>query len=95
MLHDISLGGLAVSLAEIAIASGVGFELSVEDWHHLLSEAPHRFVVVSHEEPDAGDVSRWHIGTMGGDRCDFGRHGSVSLAEATAVWRDALPRRMG
>ena len=86
---------MAVALAEIAIASNIGFELEITDWHHLFSEAPHRFIVVSHEPPETGDVPRWHVGEMGGDRLDFRRHGSVSLAEAANVWRQALPRRMG
>jgi hypothetical protein len=34
------------------------------------------------------------LGVVGGDHIDFGRHGSVSLAEATKVWRNALPRRL-
>ena len=46
----------ATALAEIAIASGIGFELEITDWHHLFSEAPHRFIVVSHDPPETGDV---------------------------------------
>ncbi len=95
VLHDVSLGGVAVALAEIAIVSEIGFELEVRDWHHLFSEAPHRFLVVSHDEPDTGDVAKWRLGTVGGDQLDFGRHGTVSLDEAAHVWRHALPRRLG
>ncbi|MGA7226671.1 MAG: phosphoribosylformylglycinamidine synthase subunit PurL, partial [Acidimicrobiia bacterium] len=45
VLHDVSDGGLAVTVAEICIASGVGAELiemTAEEW---LCEDPHRFVV--------------------------------------------------
>ena len=94
VLHDISLGGLAMSLAEIAIKSGIGFVLDVDDWRHLFSEAPHRFVAVADEVPDTGAVAKWRVGVIGGDRLDFGRHGSVSLAAAEQVWRQAFPRRM-
>ena len=34
------------------------------------------------------------IGTMGGDHIDFGQAGSIALAEATEIFRNALPRRL-
>ena len=37
VLHDISTGGLAVALAEICIASGIGADISYDDWRSLFS----------------------------------------------------------
>jgi phosphoribosylformylglycinamidine synthase len=96
VLHDVSSGGLAVAVAEICIRSGVGAILAVDDWRELFDESPHRFVAVLPDGADPTDtVPARRIGTIGGDRIDFGRHGSVPLTDATGAWRDALPRRMG
>ena len=95
VLHDISIGGLGITLAEIAIQSDCGFTIDELDWSQLWSEAPHRFVAVC--EPGAMPelaVPAKHIGTMGGTRLEFKGHGSASLNEATQTWREALPRRM-
>ena len=40
------------------------------------------------------EVAAERIGVMGGDCLEFGRHGSLGLAPATATWREAIPRRM-
>ena len=36
-LHDVSAGGLAMALAEVAIASAVGATIRYTDWRHLFS----------------------------------------------------------
>jgi phosphoribosylformylglycinamidine synthase len=96
VLHDISSGGAAVAIAEIAMRSGVGARLTHVDWRRWLTESPHRFIAVVPPgfDIDAGEVAAERIGVMGGDRLDFGRHGSLGLAPATATWREAIPRRM-
>jgi phosphoribosylformylglycinamidine synthase len=96
VLHDVSSGGVAVALAEICIASGVGVALHNGDWEYWLSEAPHRFLAVVPSGFDLGvdGIPHRKLGVMGGDRIDFGRHGSLALAVAAAVWRDAIRRRM-
>ena len=96
VLHDVSAGGVAVALAEICIRSGVGVAVEDTEWELLLDEAPGRFLVVAPMETDLGidDVPIRRIATMGGDRIDFGNHGSVALDEAAEVWRMAIPRRM-
>ncbi len=96
VLHDVSAGGLAVALAEIAIKSGIGFTTPELDWSELWSEAPHRFVALFEpgNSPNLA-VPATQIGTMGGDTLDFGEHGSLGLVAATETWRNALPRRMG
>ena len=96
VLHDVSSGGIAVAVAEICIASGVGAKLDDGDWQSWLSEAPHRFLAVlpAGELPEVGDVPAREIGTLGGTEISFGRYGSAPLDIATRAWRDAIPRRM-
>jgi phosphoribosylformylglycinamidine synthase len=96
VLHDVGSGGIAVAVAEICIASGIGTELDNGDWRAWLSESPHRFLAVlpAGETPDVGDLPARILGTMGGDHISFGRHGAAPLDLATRTWRDAIPRRM-
>jgi phosphoribosylformylglycinamidine synthase len=46
-VHDVSAGGLAVALAEMAARARVGCVLEVEDPAELFSELPSRFVVAT------------------------------------------------
>ncbi|MDJ0790442.1 MAG: phosphoribosylformylglycinamidine synthase subunit PurL [Acidimicrobiia bacterium] len=94
VLHDISSGGLAVALAEIAIASRCGLTVDTMPGPELFDETPLRFVAVTHDdELDTNEPHR-RIGTMGGDVLDFGDAGRIDLAEATELFRNALPRRL-
>lgn len=104
-LHDISDGGLAVAVAEIAIASGVGARVDYSDWRHLFSEDPHRFLFASdpgHRErieelAAAVGASVTRIGEFGGESLVFdrgARRDIVDLAEAGKAYREALPRRL-
>ena len=94
VLHDVSTGGLAVALAEIAFRSGIGFTIDGIDTASLLDETPLRFVVVG--PGDGLDTVEPHrrIGTIGGGDLDFGEAGTIALDEAEAIWRNALPRRL-
>ena len=94
VLHDISNGGLAVSLAEVAMASSVGFTVEGVLGPELFDETPLRFVAIAHgDNLDTAEPHR-RIGTMGGDVLDFDSAGSISLTEARDIWANALPRRM-
>jgi phosphoribosylformylglycinamidine synthase subunit PurL len=91
VLHDISDGGLAVALAEICIASGVG---AAVDAAHPFSEDPHRFLVVaspgSVELPE--EIAR-RVGVIGGT--DVSINGSVlSLDRGADAWHHALERAL-
>ena len=91
VLHDISDGGLAVTIAEICIASGVGARLDTADPTILFSEDPHRFVAVIAQggvELPAELAKR--LGTIGGDRLVFDSH-CFELSEIAKSWHDALP----
>ena len=97
VLHDVSAGGLIVAIAEICIRSSVGVKLEECDAALMLDEAPSRLVAVTSAGFDLGidDVPTRHLGVIGGDWIDQGQKHLMSVAEATAVWRDAIPRRMG
>jgi phosphoribosylformylglycinamidine synthase II len=91
VLHDISDGGLAVALAEICIASGVGATVTAE---HPFSEDPHRFVAVA--DPGSldlpADLARV-IGEIGGG--DIVINGAPApLADCADTWHHALERAL-
>ncbi len=94
VLHDISTGGAAVALAEIAIASRVGIMIEGVSGVDLLDETPLRFLAVSYGDELDTSVPHTRIGTVAGDTIDFGEAGAIALVEATSIWREALPRRM-
>jgi phosphoribosylformylglycinamidine synthase len=97
-IHDVSGGGLGVALAELAVRSGVGVQVSgVADHHELFTEAPSRVVVcttraseVLSRAADAG-VGFRVLGTAGGSRITIDDLVDLDLAEATAAWRGHLP----
>jgi phosphoribosylformylglycinamidine synthase II len=105
--HDCSDGGLAVTLAESALAGNAGFavELPGDIPAHiaLFSESASRAVVtVSPEkaavfEVLAGDhrVPHARLGETGGPRMVFGDAFEVAVAEARRIHEGALPRLLG
>ena len=54
-VHDVSGGGLAVALAEMAAAAGTGCTVDLDDAAELFTELPSRFVVAT---GDAGRAVR-------------------------------------
>jgi phosphoribosylformylglycinamidine synthase len=95
-LHDISDGGLAVAIAEICIASGVGARVLFDDLRRLFTEDPHRFLIVMAPGTTKlpGDFAR-RVGTVEGTTITFGKdRASVSLDEARKAFGQAIPRRM-
>jgi phosphoribosylformylglycinamidine synthase len=99
-VHDVADGGLALCLAEMALASGVGFEVSGIDGHaELFSEAPSRVVLcVAPEQVDgvrtaaaAAGIPIASLGRAGGDRLVVDGLVDMALVEATSQWRQALP----
>jgi phosphoribosylformylglycinamidine (FGAM) synthase-like enzyme len=78
LAHDAAEGGLAVALAEAAIFSGVGAEVSLPgDELELFGEGGGRIVVATAESPG---LTR--IGTVGG-----GTVLGIPLTELAAAWR--------
>ncbi len=98
--HDVSMGGLAVCVAEMSFGRSVGFEAARKlDFVELFSESNTRWVVELPESLAEGYVEFFRakglraeiIGYSGGERLDFGTF-SVELDEADKAWRDGLSR---
>ena len=96
-IHDISDGGLAVAIAECAIAGNIGCETNVEHLRErgaqpteaLFGEGPGGFLV-SGDRATLEDLGAVLIGTVGGDQISIGagdRSLSITLAEAERAWR--------
>jgi phosphoribosylformylglycinamidine synthase len=95
--HDVSDGGLAVALAECAIAGGIGCEVDLQPLRErgcspedaLFGEGPGGFLV-SGDRANLKELGAVLIGTGGGDQVSIGagdRSLSITLAEAERAWR--------
>jgi phosphoribosylformylglycinamidine synthase len=101
-VHDVSDGGLGVALAEMAVRSGVGFELdagAVADHRELFSESPSRVVVcVDPSRVDevvtrasAAGIPVTALGTATSDRLVIPNLLDVSVATAKSASESAIP----
>jgi phosphoribosylformylglycinamidine synthase len=99
-VHDISEGGLALALAEMAVRSNVGFQVKAAD---VLGESPSR-VVVSVSAEQLREVHRRHVdasvdgvllGEAGGNRLVIEGVVDVALSDAVDAWRRRLPDALG
>jgi len=106
-VHDVSDGGLAVALAEMAIAGEVGFKVELNFDSCTPAEAcfaePASVVVCSVDPQEtaavcglaaAAGVRARVVGVAGGNRLIAKGAFDVALADATHAWRDALPNLM-
>jgi phosphoribosylformylglycinamidine synthase len=102
-LHDVSEGGLAVALTEMALRSGIGYRVAGVQGHQaLFSESASRVVVCAEPEPAqaifrqaaAAGVPASFLGGSGGDRLVVDGLLDISLAEAEAAWRGAIPEAL-
>ena len=98
-IHDASEGGLAVTLAEMAVRSGVGFRVSgLRDHVSLFGEGPSRVVLsVPGGSLDrvldlagSASVAATVLGEAGGGRLVVEGLVDTGIAEATSAWRGAL-----
>ena len=102
--HDVSTGGLGVALAEMAVQSGVGFNVArIADVTALFGEGVGRIVVSVDAElapevlsrAEAAGVAISRIGVAGGDRLAVKGLLDVALTDAATAWRDRLPAALG
>ncbi|MGZ4480943.1 MAG: AIR synthase-related protein, partial [Gaiellales bacterium] len=91
--HDVSDGGLAVTLCEAAIGGAIGVTAQVAD---LFGEGDGR-AVISARRGDlaalrelAGELPLTEIGTVGGEVIEIGPL-CLPLAEATELYESSLP----
>ena len=102
-VHDCSDGGLAVALAEMAIAGECGFDVSIGGALECFSESASRVVcavdpvLVDEVLSRAGTagVPAADVGEAGGDRLVAAGAFDVALVDATRAWRDAIPNALG
>jgi phosphoribosylformylglycinamidine synthase len=108
-VHDCSDGGLAVALAEMAIAGGCGFSISCAGDLEALppaavcfSESANRVVVSVASDQLAEVLARARgagvpaaeLGVAGGERLVLEGCFDVALDEAASAWRNALPQAL-
>ena len=99
--HDVSSGGLAIALAESAIAGRRGFRVDKRGFRDWFSESPSRCVVSVGadrlqsllELGSAGGVVATQIGSVGGDELDLGDF-TVAVEEAIDAFEGVLPRTL-
>jgi len=98
-VHDVADGGLGVALAEMALLSGIGFEVKGVGHRELFSEAASRVVVVVptddgtvDERANAAGVPVTRLGRAGGDRLVVDGLFDLPLADAAGRWRRGFRR---
>ncbi len=100
--HDLSDGGLAVAVAEMAIKSGKGAVLDAGDGlphAALFGEDQSRYVVAATPEmaklialnAEGAGVPFRVLGTVGGDRLKFGATVDVAIAELNNAFEGWFP----
>lgn len=103
-IHDVSEGGLAVTLAEMAVRSGVGVRVArVPDHVALFAENPGRVVIcVTPEKMQfvlaaaaALDVPATQLGVAMGSEISVKGLMSIPLSVATERYRATLPEALG
>src|SRR5690606_714803 len=101
--HDLSDGGLAVALAEMAMASGIGATIdepaSGSTLASFFGEDQGRYIVTvakgTAEKLAADGVSVQRIGTTGGSSLKLGNARAISVDELKAAHEGWFPKFMG
>jgi phosphoribosylformylglycinamidine synthase subunit PurL len=100
-VHDVSSGGLAVALGEMAVAAGTGCAVALGDPQELFTELPSRFVVATAmpEELCARaenlGIPAFVLGRAGGDRFAVGELVDLPLEALTEAHEGNLARLLG
>ncbi len=98
-IHDVSDGGIALALSEMAVRSGVGFRAVEMEHRALFSESPSRVVACVLDKNVAQVVARagaagvpaTGLGEAGGDVLEVAGRFRLTLSDGVQQWRDALP----
>jgi len=105
--HDISDGGIAVTLAEMSIFSGIGADVSIKNLNGsyvdvLYSEAQSG-VVVTVPKKDARALERYfdkhemfydELGSVGGSNLRINEFVELPVSELSEVYESAIPKAM-
>jgi phosphoribosylformylglycinamidine synthase subunit PurL len=100
-VHDVSSGGLAVALAEMAATAGIGCRTDLDDPAELFTEVPSRFLVATpHPEVLAGAAADLEVpcailGEAGGQRLRLGALVDISIETLVTTYEGALPTALG
>ncbi len=100
-VHDVSGGGLAIALAEMAVCGGVGVHVvGIEGHEELFTELPSRILATTdcpeelcaraHEKGVPADV----VGTAGGDRFVVEDLVDLPMPELARSWAGSLAERL-
>jgi phosphoribosylformylglycinamidine synthase len=103
-VHDLSDGGLAVALAEMALAGGIGATIAADASEHafffgedqgryVLTSAPAETAAIA-EEAKRLAVPLSRIGVTGGETLRLGGAAPVALAALTEAYESWLPHFM-
>ena len=101
-IHTVKDGGMAIALAECAIASAIGCAVDgVTDHHELFSEGVSRVIIATSRSEElirrareAGIAAR-HIGTAQGDRIRIGNLVDLGLDQVTEASAARIGRALG
>jgi phosphoribosylformylglycinamidine (FGAM) synthase-like enzyme len=103
-VHDVAEGGLGAALAEMAVASDVGWTVArIHGLTELFGESPGRVVVAVAPEgmgaveelAAAAGVEVSRVGLATGDRLVVKGLLDLPLERVVAEWRDRLPLALG
>ncbi|MFZ0250922.1 MAG: phosphoribosylformylglycinamidine synthase subunit PurL [Acidimicrobiales bacterium] len=100
-VHDVSGGGLAVALAEMAVTAGIGCGADLGDAAELFTELPSRFVVATAAPDDlcarAGGlgIPTAVLGRAGGDRVALGALVDLPVAALAEAHEGNLALALG
>jgi len=98
--HDISDGGLAVAIAEMAIKSGIGAEITMSDPAILFGEDQGRYIVTTTKaeamiaKATAAGVPIAAIGKTQGDTLSFNGNEALSVKELEKINEGTIPDYM-
>jgi phosphoribosylformylglycinamidine synthase subunit PurL len=100
-VHDVSSGGVAVALAEMAVAAGTGCAAALDDPAELFTEVPSRFVVATTMPDELSaraaqlGIPSFVLGRAGGDRVTLGDLVDLPLEALRQAHDGNLARALG